>query len=73
MSSPSLLLELKGEEHCHAFLRVDRQPINLRSIFIQPDHIVVLDPTLLGAIDVTSGLKQDGWILINSHQPPEVF
>jgi len=34
---------------------------------------VVLDPTLIGAIDVTSGLKQNGWIIINSHQPPEVF
>jgi pyruvate ferredoxin oxidoreductase gamma subunit/2-oxoisovalerate ferredoxin oxidoreductase gamma subunit len=56
-----------------AFLRVDRQPINLRVNIYQPDHIVVLDPTLLGAIDVTSGLKQNGWILINSHQPPEVF
>jgi len=54
-------------------LRVDRQPINLRVNIYQPDHIVVLDPTLLGAIDVTAGLKQDGWVLINSHLPPEVF
>jgi len=39
----------------------------------EPDHIVVLDPTLIGAIDVTSGLKTNGWVLINSHQSPEVF
>ena len=22
---------------------------------------------------MTSGLKQNGWVLINSHQPPEIF
>jgi pyruvate ferredoxin oxidoreductase gamma subunit/2-oxoisovalerate ferredoxin oxidoreductase gamma subunit len=56
-----------------AFLRVDRQRIDLRVNIYEPDHIIVLDPTLIGAIDVTSGLKPNGWILINSHQPPEVF
>jgi 2-oxoacid:acceptor oxidoreductase gamma subunit (pyruvate/2-ketoisovalerate family) len=71
-SFPAFGVERRGAP-VMAFLRVDRQPINLRVNIYQPDHIVVLDPTLLGAIDVTSGLKQDGWILINSHQPPEVF
>jgi 2-oxoacid:acceptor oxidoreductase gamma subunit (pyruvate/2-ketoisovalerate family) len=56
-----------------AFLRVDQKPIQLRVNIYEPDHIVVLDPTLIGAIDVTSGLKQNGWIIINSHQPPKVF
>jgi pyruvate ferredoxin oxidoreductase gamma subunit/2-oxoisovalerate ferredoxin oxidoreductase gamma subunit len=28
---------------------------------------------LIGAVDVTSGLKAKGWILINSSQPPETF
>jgi 2-oxoacid:acceptor oxidoreductase gamma subunit (pyruvate/2-ketoisovalerate family) len=56
-----------------AFLRVDQNPIQLRVNIYEPDHIVVLDPTLIGAIDVTSGLKQNGWLIINSHQPPEVF
>ncbi|HVP77063.1 MAG TPA: 2-oxoacid:acceptor oxidoreductase family protein [Thermodesulfobacteriota bacterium] len=71
-SFPAFGVERRGAP-VMAFLRVDRQPINLRVNIYQPDHIVVLDPTLLGAIDVTAGLKQDGWILINSHQPPEVF
>jgi pyruvate ferredoxin oxidoreductase gamma subunit/2-oxoisovalerate ferredoxin oxidoreductase gamma subunit len=71
-SFPAFGVERRGAP-VMAFLRVDRQPINLRVNIYEPDHIVVLDPTLLGAIDVTSGLKQNGWILINSHQPPEVF
>ena len=71
-SFPAFGVERRGAP-VMAFLRVDRQPINLRVNIYQPDHIVVLDPTLIGAIDVTSGLKENGWILINSHQPPEVF
>jgi 2-oxoacid:acceptor oxidoreductase gamma subunit (pyruvate/2-ketoisovalerate family) len=71
-SFPAFGVERRGAP-VMAFLRVDRQLINLRVNIYQPDHIIVLDPTLLGAIDVTSGLKQNGWILINSHQPPEVF
>ncbi len=71
-SFPAFGVERRGAP-VMAFLRVDRQPINLRVNIYQPDHIVVLDPTLIKAVDVTSGLKQNGWILINSHQPPEVF
>ncbi len=55
------------------YLRVDQQPIQLRINIYEPDHIIVLDPTLVGAIDVTSGLKPGGWVLINTSQPPEVF
>ena len=71
-SFPAFGVERRGAP-VMAFLRVDRQPINLRINIYEPDHIVVLDPTLIGAVDVTSGLKENGWILINSHQPPEVF
>jgi 2-oxoacid:acceptor oxidoreductase gamma subunit (pyruvate/2-ketoisovalerate family) len=71
-SFPAFGVERRGAP-VMAFLRVDRQPIHLRINIYVPDHIVVLDPTLIGAIDVTSGLKQNGWIIINSHQPPEAF
>ena len=71
-SFPAFGVERRGAP-VMAFLRVDKQPIHLRVNIYEPDHIVVLDPTLIGAIDVTSGLKQNGWILINSHRPPEAF
>jgi 2-oxoacid:acceptor oxidoreductase gamma subunit (pyruvate/2-ketoisovalerate family) len=71
-SFPAFGVERRGAP-VMAFLRVDKQSIQLRVNIYEPDHIVVLDPTLIGAIDVTSGLKQNGWIVINSHQPPEVF
>jgi 2-oxoacid:acceptor oxidoreductase gamma subunit (pyruvate/2-ketoisovalerate family) len=71
-SFPAFGVERRGAP-VMAFLRVDRQAIQLRVNIYEPDHLVVLDPTLIGAVDVTSGLKQNGWIVINSHQPPDVF
>jgi 2-oxoacid:acceptor oxidoreductase gamma subunit (pyruvate/2-ketoisovalerate family) len=71
-SFPAFGVERRGAP-VMAFLRVDRQRIHLRVNIYEPDHIIVLDPTLIGAVDVTAGLKQNGWLLINSHQPPEAF
>lgn len=56
-----------------AFLRVDKEKVWLRSRIYKPDHLVVLDPTLIGAIDITEGLKPGGWIVINSDRAPEDF
>jgi 2-oxoisovalerate/pyruvate ferredoxin oxidoreductase gamma subunit len=56
-----------------AFLRFDESPILLRCEILEPDDLVVLDPTLIRAVDVTAGLKPRGSILINSDQPPEEF
>jgi 2-oxoacid:acceptor oxidoreductase gamma subunit (pyruvate/2-ketoisovalerate family) len=56
-----------------AFLRVDDAPILLRCEILDPDDLVVLDATLIGAVDVTAGLKPRGSILINSDRPPEDY
>ena len=56
-----------------AFTRVDDQPIRIRNFIYEPDHIIILDPTLIESTQVDSGLKENGWIVINSHQPPEIF
>ena len=41
-----------------AFRRVAREPIRLRCEITEPDDLIVLDPTLLGPVNVTAGLKQ---------------
>ncbi len=56
-----------------AFLRIDSAPIRLRSQIYQPDHVVILDPTLIPVVDVTAGLKPQGFILINSDRSPLEF
>lgn len=71
-SFPAFGVERRGAPVL-AFLRIDREPIHLRVNIYEPDHLVVLDPTLISAVDITSGLKPNGWILINSYQPPHAF
>jgi len=53
-----------------AFLRIDDKPIYDKSRIYTPDHVVVVDPTLIEAIDVTEGLKPGGMIIVNSDRKP---
>lgn len=55
-----------------AFVRIDaEQPIRLRTEITEPDIVVVLDPGLLSIIDVTSGLKEDGIVVVNTSKSLE--
>ena len=58
-----------------AFVRLDHEPILVRSEVYRPDGLIVLDQSLitLGVVDVTHGLKKNGWILINSSKKPDAF
>ncbi len=56
-----------------AFIRIDDRPIFIRSKIIAPDHIIVVDPSLIDAIDVTEGLKKGAFILINTGHQPKAF
>jgi 2-oxoacid:acceptor oxidoreductase gamma subunit (pyruvate/2-ketoisovalerate family) len=53
-----------------AFLRISDESIKVRTVIQEPDIVVVLDPTLLHAVDITSGLKKNGKIIVNSRKPP---
>jgi pyruvate ferredoxin oxidoreductase gamma subunit/2-oxoisovalerate ferredoxin oxidoreductase gamma subunit len=53
-----------------AYLRLDQKEIWIRTNVYAPDHVVVLDRTLLEGVDVTQGMKPGGWILINAPGPP---
>ena len=55
-----------------AFCRFSEEPITNRNLIYEPDHVVVLDPTLVGP-PIVAGLKAGGWLLINSPQPPGDF
>jgi pyruvate ferredoxin oxidoreductase gamma subunit len=49
-----------------AFCRIDEKEIRLREPIMEPDALIIQDPTLLCQIDVFAGLKKDGFILINT-------
>lgn len=55
-----------------AFLRFDDRPIHNPNQIYEPDHIIVLDPTLISPA-ITSGLKPGGFILFNSPETPEAY
>lgn len=50
-----------------AFCRMDDKEIRLREPVMEPDAIIIQDPTLLQQVDVFGGLKKDGYILINTN------
>ena len=64
-SFPFFGVERRGAP-VEAYLRLDRSKILIRTNVYTPDHVVVLDRTLLSSVDVTRGLKTGGVILINS-------
>jgi len=55
-----------------AFCRFDDEVITNRNLIYEPDHVIVLDPTLVGPA-ILSGLKPGGWILLNTDKAPEAF
>ncbi len=53
-----------------AFTRIDKIPIKIKSQIYEPNYVVVLDPSLLNAVDTTAGITQGGIMLINSRKKP---
>ena len=49
-----------------AYNRISNKPIAIHSNIYEPDYVVVVDDTLLQAVDVTAGLKESGAIVINT-------
>ena len=49
-----------------AYNRISNNPISIHSNIYEPDYVVVVDDTLLECVDVTSGLKESGAIVINT-------
>ncbi|MCK5548278.1 MAG: 2-oxoacid:acceptor oxidoreductase family protein [Thermoplasmata archaeon] len=54
-----------------AFTKVDTKPIRDKSEIYEPDFVIVLDQSLVKAIDVTYGLKDGGLVLVNTLKTPE--
>ena len=54
-----------------AYNRISDNPITIHSNIYEPDYVVVVDDTLLSSVPVTSGLKKEGAIVINTTKTPE--
>ena len=51
-----------------AYNRISDEPCSVHSNIYTPDHVVVVDGTLLPSVDVTRGLKEGGILIINSRK-----
>lgn len=51
--------------------RISDDPIRIHSNIYEPDYVVVVDDTLLEAVDVTAGLKKEGAIIVNTTKSPD--
>ena len=54
-----------------AYNRISDKPIRIHSNIYEPDYVVVVDDTLISAVDVTNGLKENGALVINTSLNPE--
>jgi pyruvate ferredoxin oxidoreductase gamma subunit len=54
-----------------AYVRIDQKSIELREPVLDPNLLIIQDSTLFQAIDVFAGLRDDGWVLINTSKALE--
>ena len=55
-----------------AYVRIDDEEITNHNQIRTPDHLIVLDRTLMGP-GMLTGLKPSGWVILNSADPPGAF
>lgn len=51
-----------------AFCRIDDKEIRSREPIMNPDVLIIQDPSLLHQVDVFAGMMPDGYILINTNK-----
>ena len=69
-SFPEFGVERRGAP-VKAFLRASQAKIRSTYQIYEPDCVVILDPSLLKEKNILEGLKDNGWIIINSRKSPE--
>ena len=67
---PKFGVERRGAP-VEAFTRISDSFIRRKSQVYEPDCIVVLDSTLFGAVDITSGLRKGGMVIVNTNKTAE--
>jgi len=56
-----------------AFVRLDDRPIRIKFFIYNPNYVIVMDESLLKAVDVTAGLHEPGIVVVNSKRTPEAM
>ncbi len=53
-----------------AYNRISNERCSVHSNIYEPDYVAVVDETLLESVDVTSGLKKEGALIVNTAKTP---
>lgn len=69
-SFPSFGSERMGAP-VQAFARISDSSITIREPVMEPDMLIIQDPTLFQAVNVFDGARTDGYLLINSSKTIE--
>ena len=54
-----------------AFCRIDSKPIIIHEEVTEPNFVVVADSGVLKSVDVSMGLKPNGFVLVNTNKKPQ--
>jgi pyruvate ferredoxin oxidoreductase gamma subunit len=71
-SAPTFGAERRGAP-VSASTRLSPEPIRVLSQIEHPDVVLVLDDSLLEAARATEGIKQGGWLIVNSAKSPRAL
>ena len=50
------------------YTRISDEPIMIHSHIYNPNIVVIVDPTLIGKVDLTRGLVKDGTVVVNTEK-----
>jgi len=53
-----------------SYNRISDEPVEVHSPVLEPDMVIIVNPNLIGVVDLTEGLKSDGYILMTTPQTP---
>jgi len=54
-----------------SYTRISDEPIEIHYQILTPEVVVVVNPNLLGVVDVTEGLAKDGVLIVNTQESPK--
>lgn len=54
-----------------AFARISDEPILVHSQVYHPDYVIVMAANLMKVVDITEGIRKNGFVLINSPKEPQ--
>ncbi len=54
-----------------AYTRISDEPIEVHYQILNPEVVVVVNPNLLGVVDVTEGLAENGIVIVNTPETAE--